>query len=549
MPVVDLRESGSEPLSEIPPASPTHTFSDEPLSWDPRHQPCVPAVALDGATAHHSLRALLAQADELAFLDCVSPGENVAVIEYLLAICFASGTCPSSDREWQDWIADRHPLTSAADWLRDQSDEFWDLLHPTQPLAQNAQLAGDFAESATGTAQLVIEHSGDYNQHFDHHHLARDNPLPASAAFRATLTQHVYGPYGRARMSGKRLGPKVTNLAAGRLTGRIRVVALGQTLGETLRLNLYPPYGPPDTFNTSWTTGAERRTFTGSAKPRRPCSPADLHSSLGRSVLLGGVRGTQGQVMVDRVLIGAGEVLDLDPELHLQDAVFSETVSGVRKPLWPSPTRDLWQQAHALYSAVRDAPSGMYARLRSLRYEREGTGAPYQIWAVGLLTNQSRPLSWVDGAYPYAPGMVTHLYRASRRGSDIAEYIASTLKKAAIRAAETAFPAMRAADEAGQVARLDARSSFWPSAEDPFHGLLDEVVRRGPEDDDPTAEPLIAYAAELRATARTQLLQKLDALPPSDINHKARARAVRLFEDAMTGSRAPAELRGETEGD
>ncbi|MFE9976073.1 type I-E CRISPR-associated protein Cse1/CasA [Streptomyces hirsutus] len=529
----------------MPEASPPGP-AEQRLSWDPRRKPCIPTVTVDGATAHHSLCALLAQADELAALDCASPGENVAVLEHLLAICFASGTCPSSDEEWRAWVVGKQDLAPAAAWLDRQPDDAWDLFHPTAPLVQNSLLAADLDESGTGTAQLVIEHAGDYNQHFDHHHLELDNPLPAADAFRATLTQHVYGPYGRARMPGKRLGAKVTNLAAGRLTGRIRVVALGQTLGETLRLNLYPPDGPGEPLNTTWTTdGIERRTFTEKAKPRVPRSSADLHSALGRSVLLRSARGPHGQSMVDRVLIGAGEILELDPERHLQDAVFSKTTNGVRKPLWPSPSRALWQQAHALYSAVRDDRTGMYARLRSLPYERKGTGAPYQLWAVGLLANKTLPITWTHGAYPYAPGMAAHLYRASRRGSDIAEYIAWSLKHAAIVAAETAFPAMRGADEAGQVARLDARWAFWPAAEDPFHELLDEVIDRGPEDDDPVSEPLIEYATGLMTTARTQMLQRLDALPPSDRNHRARARAVRLFEDAMSGDRAPAELRGE----
>ncbi|MFT9666709.1 type I-E CRISPR-associated protein Cse1/CasA [Streptomyces rhizosphaericola] len=515
--------------------------------WDPRFKPCIPTVSTDGSTAHHSLCSLFSEADELAALNCSSPGETVAVIEYLLAICFASGTCPSSDEEWNAWILDQTPLAPAAAWLFEQPADSWDLFHPTTPLAQNSDLWPDLRESGTGTAQLVIEHSGDYNQHFDHHHLERDNPLPAADAFRATLTQHVYAPYGRARMPGGRLGAKVTNLAAGRLTGRIRVVVLGRTLGETLRLNLYPPDGPGEPLNTSWTTSVlEQRRFEEKRKPRAPRSSADLHSALGRSVLLRPADGPHGQVMVDRVLIGAGELLDLDPERHLQDAVYSDrTTNGVSKPLWPSPSRALWYQAHALYSAVRDRRTGTYARLRSLRRERTGPDVQYQLWAVGLLANQALPVSWTHGAYPYAPGMAAHLYRASRRGSDVAEHIAFALKRAATVAAETAFPAVRAADETGQVARLDARYAFWPSAEAPFHELLDEVIDRGPEDDDPVSAPLVAYAMELMRTARTQLLQRLDTLPPNDINHRARARAVQLFDAAMSHERAPAELRGE----
>ncbi|MEU1017409.1 type I-E CRISPR-associated protein Cse1/CasA [Streptomyces sp. NPDC005898] len=526
-------------------------------SWDPRLQPCIPAVDLDGATAHHSLSEVFNRADDLAALDCASPGETVAVIEYLLAICFASGTCPSSDGDWNAWVLGQRSLAPAAEWLLEQPAEFWDLFHPVYPLAQNSDLSKDLRKSGTGTAQLIIEHSGDYNQHFDHHHLERDNPLPAADAFRATLTQHVYGPYGRARMSGGELGARVTNLAAGRLTGRIRVVILGGTLGETLRLNLYPPDGPGKPLNTSWTNSVfEQRRFEEKRKPRAPRSSADLHSALGRSVLLRPAHGPHGQLMVDRVLIGAGEVLELDPARHLQDAVYSTTTNGVSKPLWPSPSRALWQQAHALYGAVNDGRGGMYARLRSLlpyrRPEPEEPGpetlqgAPYHLWAVGLLTNKTLPVIWTHGSYPYAPGMAAHLYRASHRGSDIAEHLARTLKHAAIVAAEIAFPAMSAADEAGPVARLDARYDFWPAAEDPFLKLLDEVIDRGLEDDDPVSAPLVAYAMSLTTTARTRLLQLLDTLPPGDRYHRARTRAVRLFEEAVSGDRAPAELRGET---
>lgn len=516
------------------------------LSWDPRHQPCIPAVAIDHSSAYHSLAALFLRADELADLDCASPGENIAVLEHLLAICFAAGTCPSSDEEWRGWIVGRRNLAPAAEWLLRQPGDSWDLFHPTEPLLQNSLLAQDLEASGTGPAQLIIEQAGDYSLHFDHHHLELDKPIPAADAFRATLTQHVYSPYGRARMSGGRLGAKVTNLAAGRLTGRIRVVALGQTLGETIRLNLYPPDGPRDSLNNSWTMpGIERRHFTGTAKPRVPRSSADLHSTLGRSILLHAQVGPHHEVVVDKVLIGAGEILELDPERHLQDAVFSTTTNGTRKPLWPSPSRALWQEAHALYGAVRDDRTGLYARMRSLPYERRGTGVPYKLLAVGLLTRQALPVGWTHGAYPYAPGMAAQLYRASRRGSDIAEYIARSLRKAAIVAAEIAFPAMRAADEAGQVARFDARDSFWPTAEVPFYEMLDEVVDRGPEDDDPVSAPLNAYAQELQETARTQMIRRLDALPPNDRNHRARAQAIQHFDDDMTGDWAPAELRGE----
>ncbi|MFJ5103813.1 type I-E CRISPR-associated protein Cse1/CasA [Streptomyces sp. NPDC088554] len=543
------------PEARIPearvPEAPTPDQPEPRPRWDPRSRPCIPAVALDGSTAHHSLRALLTDADRLSTINCATPGETVAVIEYLMAICFASRICPSSPEEWRAWIIGEHPLGRAAKWLAKEPDAAWDLFHPEVPLGQNAMLTPYIEESGTGTAQLVIEHAGDYSQHFDHHHLEHSEPLPAAEAFRALLTQHVYAPYGRARMSGKELGATITNLAAGRLAGRIRVVALGRTLGETLRLNLYPPEGPGrPALNTSWTSGAiPRRTFDAKAKPRVPSSSADLHSALGRSILLRPTRGPHGQIVVDRVLIGAGEVLELDPERHLQDAVLKEMLNGHAKPLWPSPTRAQWRDAHALYGAVKDAQTGLYARLHSLPYEKKGISAPYHLWAVGLLANQALPVAWTQGSYPYAPGMARHLHHASYRGSVVAEYVAYSLKRAAVVATEIVYPAVRAADAAAQVARFDARWKFWPDAAQPFYELLDEVIEGGAEDDDPVSAPLIAYAGTLVVSARTHLTHRLDSLPPNKRGHLARARAEQCFEDEMNRTKAPAELRGETAHD
>ncbi|MFE6720284.1 type I-E CRISPR-associated protein Cse1/CasA [Streptomyces albidoflavus] len=521
------------------------------FSWDPRYRPCIPAMSVDGATTHHSLCALFEEAEQLSTIHCATPGETVAVIEFLMAICFASSTCPASPEEWRSWIEEEHDLRSASMWLRDQRADAWDLFHPETPLGQNGWegFARYLDERGSGPAQLVIERAGDYSQHFDHRHLDHVEPLPAAEAFRAVITQHVYAPYGRARMSGEGIGPKITNLAAGRLTGRVRVVALGRTLGETLRLNLYPPDGPGQPLNTSWTSGSTvRRGFKEKAKPRVPSNSADLHSALGRSIVLRPAEGPYGQIVVDRVLIGAGEVLDLDPARHLQDAVFSER--NPDKPLWPSPTRALWRDAHALYSAVRDARAGLYERLHSLKRRQKAAGIPYQLWAVGLITNKSLAVAWTQGSYPYAPAMERHLYRASHRGSEVAEYVAESLRRAAVVAAENIYPAAFASDQGADLSSFDARWKFWPAAEQPFNQLLEQVAKAGlVDDDDPVSEPLVAYAETLVTSARFQLARRLDTLPPNNKGYRARARAEQRFEDDMESPKAPAEIRGESAHD
>ncbi|MFI8265490.1 type I-E CRISPR-associated protein Cse1/CasA [Streptomyces sp. NPDC085665] len=537
-----MAESHTLPRGAIPPA------------WDPRHQACAEALTSKGERVELSLVGLLEQADELLTVNGSTPGETIAFLEYLLAICYASETYPDSDSQWRTWVEEKHPLGQAAAWLSGRpEDEVWDLFHPTEPLGQNALLTPFLDRHGAGPAQLVIEQTGDYNQFFDHHHLNHPTPLPVAEAFRAMLTQHVYGPAGRARISGKEtLGPTITNLALGRLISRIRVVALGSTLGDTLRLNLTPSAELPGAFNRSWTTGPQQRRGFRTKPGGRPVSgPADLHSALGRSVLM---RPTADGTAVDRVLMGAGELLDLHP-VHLQDAVYAQTPDGRSKPLWASATRALWRDAHALYAGVADLERpgavdkgvDLYGRL-SLLPGAEAFPDPnaspsptLNLWAVGLVAKQTTAITWVSGVFPFAPGQGAQLYHASLRGSRIAEHVATSLAKAAYTAWTIAYPNPKPADKSGQIARFDAGGMHWEAAEVPFNVLLDETAAG--ED---VGESLLGYASTLRTAARRFLTERLDSLPRNSRGAQTRAAALRRFDDEMAHPKAPAELQGET---
>ncbi|WP_399096820.1 type I-E CRISPR-associated protein Cse1/CasA [Streptomyces sp. BBFR2] len=512
-------------------------------TWDPRRQPCVTVITLRGEREELSLLDVLSRAEELSAVFCSTPGETVAVTEYLLAICFAAGVFPASVEEWRASVAEERGLGKAAEWLAGCPDDEWDLFHPERPLGQNSLLASLMDEHGAGPAQLVMERVGDYSQFFDHHHLERFEPLPAAEAFRALLTQHVYGLAGRARLSGKELGPKLTNLSAGRLQGRIRVVVQGRTVGDTLRMNLYPPAGGrAGRFNRTWTSaGVERRKFDTRPPGRATSGPADLHSYLGRSVLLRpGPVAENGEVTVDRVLVGAGELLALDPERDLEDAVLLKQLNGHRKPLWPSPSRALWRDAHALYSAAAKEESGLFGRLRHLTFPPTGGGPPCVLWAVGLIANKTLATRWTDGAFPYAPSMGEELCVASRRGSAIAEYVARALERAAYVCWKVIYPNPKPADRPAQQARFDARREFWPAAEEPFLQLL-EATSCG----DPVPLSLLDYAGELRPMAEDFLRNRLDSLQRNEQGLRARARAEMRFHADMASPKAPPELRGE----
>ncbi len=522
--------------------------------WDPRESPCVTVSTVDDRLAEMNLVELLHDADGVRGVEGGTPGEKVAVIEFLLAICYASGTYPESATEWPAWVDRKDALRPAAEWLaRRPEDEVWDLFHPVEPLGQNALLAPFLDAHGAGPAQLVIERVGDYNQFFDHHHLEHPHPLPVAEAFRAMLTQHVYGPAGRARISGKEtLGATITNLAATRLGTRIRVIALGDTLGETLRLNLAPVSGPAGELNRTWTVGEERRGFTAKATPRAVNGPADLHSYLGRSVLL---RPTRTGEHVDRVLLGAGEVLELKDE-HLQDAVYlGKKGDGGRKPLWASATRAVWREAHALYAAVAEARSGggrndgstLYRRL-ALFPAADVAPEPGQqparrvdLWTVGLVAKQTTAIAWVDGMFPFAPGLEASLYEASSRGSAVAEFVADALYKAAYAAWRVAYPNPKPTDKQSQIARFDARAQHWAATREPFDLLMEETTLG--ED---VRASLREYAAAVATAARRFLAECLDSLPRNAQGAKARAAALRRFDDELGRPIAPDELPGGT---
>ncbi|MFF2432548.1 type I-E CRISPR-associated protein Cse1/CasA [Streptomyces mirabilis] len=502
-------------------------------SWDVRTEACTPALTTDGRTVTHSAAEALEMADELRCIAAPTPGETVALIEYLLAVCYASGCYPETEDEWLDWVIDREPLAGAAAWLRAQPAHEWDLFDPAAPFGQNALLAPFLDRHGAGPAQLVIEHVGDYNQFFDHHHLEHPAPLPAAAAFRALLAQHTYGPGGRARISGKEtLGPTITNLAVTRLGSRIRVIAQGDTLGDTLRLNVAPYPQGPGTFNRTWTQ-RERRGFRTKPTGRPVDGPADLHTLLGRSILMRPAAGPGGAVAVDRVLIGAGELLAPLAAPYLQDAVYATTAAGTTKPLWPSATRALWREAHALYAAVADRNKGtdLYGRIAMLPSSR-----PVTLWAVGLVAKQTTALTWVSDVFPFVPGREAALRRAAETGSRIADHVAGCLGKAAYTAWTVAYPNPKPADKKAQIARFDARSEHWAATAQPFHTLLEEAAG-----DRPLTDALRTYATVLHANARRLLEHRLASLPPSSRGFRARAEATeRLRTELGKNNPAPA---------
>lgn len=482
----------------------------------------------------------LRDADLLRGVFGATPGETVALVEYLLAICYATETAPETEGEWIDWVEQRHPLDRAAERLLAAPTTDWDLFDPDTPLGQNSLLAPYIDEHGSGPAQLVLEHVGDYVQFIDHHHLEHPRPLRADEAFRAMLVQHCYGPGIRGRVPGNLpgLGPKLNTLGTCRLATRARVLALGETLGETLRLNLQPVDDCFGTFNTTWTqAGRTRREFTTKPAGRIPDGPADLHTVLGRSILLRPAFEADGTLCVDRVMVGAGELLATPLHANfVQDAIFvgNRTKPQERRPFSVSAKRALWREAHALYSAVHDRDKGtdLYSRLGS------ASGLRVRLWAVGIASEDNKLLTWIADSFPFVSGREAELREAASTGADLAWHVANALRQAAQEAWKIAYPNPKPADKARQVARFDAEAEHYAATPRPFHRLLDRVA-----DGESADEALQPYAEDVVRTARDLLRKRLDSLPLNSRGFRARAAAEQRFAAALTDSRAQTALQ------
>ncbi|MBB4928851.1 type I-E CRISPR-associated protein Cse1/CasA [Kitasatospora kifunensis] len=481
---------------------------------------------------------LFRYADDVTAIHGDTPGETVAIIEWLLGLLYAAGEHRlATDDQWLAQVTADRPLAPVADWLEGH-DGCWDLFDPEQPLGQNADLRPHLDAFGVGPAQLFIERAGDYNQHFDHHHLHHPAPVPADAAFRAMLTQHVYGLGGRAMIKAKDMGlpAAFTNNAVCRLGTRVRVLALGRTLGDTLRLNLAPWQDTdPGPLNLTWTTG-ERRTFraSGTREARVPAGPADLHTVLGRSVLMRPAAQPDGGIAVDRVLLGPGETLGDLPSAYLPDAIAYEK-AGKRTLFRPSATRELWRESHALYAAVaeRTAGASLYGRLAMLRGRRR-----IDLWAVGIVANKTKVTSWVSDQFPYVPGREVELRFAAADGSAVCEYTAKALYAAACVARDIAYPNPKPADKPAQLARFNAEPEMWAAAAPAFHTLLEAVA-----DNEPAAQALTEFGGGIRRLAVTALNERLDSLPPSSQGLQARVRAQERLQKLLDSPKAPPHLK------
>ncbi|MFD9531117.1 type I-E CRISPR-associated protein Cse2/CasB [Streptomyces goshikiensis] len=517
------------------------------ISYDLCRESCITALTIGPDQAKQlaelTIPEVYEQAEDILGLAHISPGVRMALYRLLLGLLYITGVYPRTEREARQWVLQRHPLSEAADVLRSKFKDKLDLFHPVRPFGQNILLAPFMADHGYGPAQLDIERAGNGAQLEDHVHLHHPwRPTPAEA-LAAMLTKHLYDPGGRMMAQNSWLGRSFTYGALGQGATRVLNLAMGDSLADTLRLNLAPAKRA-GTFNFTWTEGCpDRRTFTGDGAnlPRRPDGPADLHSWLGRSILLQPAALPDGTVVVDRVLVGAGDLMEELPHALLQDAVL---VGG--RPQQARAETALWRSASALYAGAGSQDPGnakdedLFARLTKLKRKVD-------IWSVGLITSQRTLVSWVSDTYPFVGTQVRPLHLAAVDGAAWCAAAEKAVWSGAAAARGIAFPNARPEERKVILERLHPGPVLWARFEGVFHELLDAIAAS----DEHAAEqqPLVHaqaradFARSVVAVSQAALEAGLRSLPASGLALEALVKAEARLTKALSNPRAfPAEF-------
>ncbi|MFF4991537.1 type I-E CRISPR-associated protein Cse1/CasA [Streptosporangium saharense] len=476
-------------------------------------QGCIPGLTKNGRrVALRSLIETFLHAEEDLAITHPSPGTVVACYELLLAICHAAGLTPEDPDQWKEQVEEREPLTRVVDWLSTPANRrLFDLFDPERPFGQNILLAEHLDEHGYSPVQMVLERAKDYNQFADHVHLHNSEPMKAHDAFLAMITQHCYGLGGRVMAPVKLFGKPFTYGSVARLGTRVRVLAIGDSVADTLRLNLCPS-DSGGTLNTTWTGNPKRRTFASNRETRPADGPADWHSALGRSILLRprhapGV--PPGEMVVDRILLGAGESITVDA-LADHDTVYVNS-----RPLQASLSRALWRDAHAIYGASLDSSRGS-----SLFTLIAGLDRPIKLLAVGLDAVNTKVAGWVRDVFPYNPLRTGALFTAAKDGALLADEAVQSVRRAAAVACRYAYPGKSRENTKTLMGRFDASDEVWARAGAPFHHLL-EAVAGGTG----AVDALRDYAATMRRVATEALDERLRPLPPNTRGWRAAVQA------------------------
>lgn len=443
-------------------------------------QPWIPCIKHDGTVDEVSLRTLLVDAHNLRAICCETPIMTAAVLPVALALLHRVFG-PKSISDWKRlWDGGMFP-EEALDGYFARWHERFDLFHPERPFFQvrderltpksTVYLAESIANSDTLFNHLLEETAAP--------------PGPAQAA-RVLITAQFF------RLGGGVTGKSTPNLIDGSLARGVLFFASGDSVFETLALNLVPypsehimPYSTADRPVWEDDDPMLGRQPGKTILKITPRGYLDYLTWQTFHITLWPQEGEAGQVVVPQATV--------IPVARLDEGVYSPLKRYHRasaeddwKFLYFSPEKALWRDYHSLL-ALDDGnvkPPAVVDWLAELA-ERGliPDHQPLQLAATSMLADQAKPIFYRYELMPLPAvllGDATAFYIISQAIAD-AEKVAIGLRAAVNRLAEQVL--MRGGDQIPDkntrqnlVRQWDIQSRYWTHLERAFWDFL-EVLR------------------------------------------------------------------------
>ncbi|MEU7874305.1 type I-E CRISPR-associated protein Cse1/CasA [Dactylosporangium sp. NPDC049140] len=204
-------------------------------------EPWIPVLDIDGRRNDVSLLDLFERAGQLRMIACELPSQNFAILRLALAVLHRATDGPPGEAAWRTlWRDTQLPLGDLNGYLDEVRDRF-DLLHPTQPFYQVADLRAA-NDGQFGLERIIADVPSGLQYLTSRAGPGLESVTPAEAA-RWLVHGQAYDPsgiktgaVGDPRVKGGR-GYPIGLGSVGALGG---VHLEGATLRETLLLNLVP---------------------------------------------------------------------------------------------------------------------------------------------------------------------------------------------------------------------------------------------------------------------------------------------------------------------
>lgn len=429
----------------------------------------IPLVGVDGSRTEASLKEALLEPHRWRGIDGVNPVETLSLYRLLLAIAHRA-VGPSPDARTP--LVESWPHAKLDDYLNQWANHF-DLLHPETPFLQVQALSQAQLTPSPWTRMALDRASGAGRMIWDHSVDDRPVPQPIAAVARLLIAHLQFTPGGLV----KALRTSAVRAPACSL---LLMMPLGETLQETLALNLYPQV-KADYVNDLPAWERPPVTIKELQKPRNVVidGPAHRYTFLSRAILV-----LAEENLVSKILYAEGLTIGED-STPVADPM-AATVIGKKgsMPLLLNEQKAFWRDYPALSGSKESTAAAVVNHGIKVREEQEDERR-LDLLAGGLLCDQAKILFWRLEQRRLSPMVLRkqNLIAASDRALDLAEDTGRELNKSVyllcavwLQRGSEKDPDPKDVRELQQ--SIQASAIFWGGLESPFWTFIQQLAEK-----------------------------------------------------------------------